>query len=332
VDEQQIQKGRIALGKPSTGRSTAIRADVGGRMSSRSGGVSPRSPIAELVGVSLRTRLSHLTEADLELRRQQDDAVHQMRVACRHLRSDLRTFAELLDDPRANPLRDELGWLAGALGDARDLEVLRVRVARLQQRDPLHPLDAAGLAEVHRRLTEQEQEALAMAREALESSRYAELLQLASAVAARPGLAAAATQPCRDILPSIVGAAWQHLAKRARRLTITDPDSDWHRARILAKRARYAAESAAVALGTKASVTAAAATTLQDILGEHQDAVVAADRLLSLGISAPPHSTLAATCGRLAERELSGAVTTRAAFPDVWRAAKGGRTTRWLSR
>jgi CHAD domain-containing protein len=301
-------------------------------MSSRSGGVSPGSPMTELVRVSLRIRLAHLTEADLELRRQRDDAVHQMRVACRHLRSDLRTFAGLLDDPRANPLRDELGWLAGALGDARDLEVLRVRVARLEQRDPLHPLDAAGLAEVHRRLVEQEQTAIAMARKALESSRYGQLLQLTSAVAAQPGLAAAATQPCRDILPSIVGVAWQHLAKRARRLTITAPDSDWHRARILAKRARYAAESAAIALGKKASATAAAATQLQDVLGEHQDAVVAADRLLALGTTAPPHSTLAVTCGRLAERELSGAVTTRAAFHDVWRDAKGGRATRWLSR
>lgn len=301
-------------------------------MGSRSADVSPGSPVADLVRLSLRTGLTRLSEADLELQQHHDDAVHRMRIACRHLRSDLRTFEHLWDDARSGPLREELGWLAGALADARDLEVLRARVARLLLLDPLHPIDRAGLIEVRRRLAEQEQAALATAEEAVESSRYAALLQLAAAVAAEPVLTTRATQSCREVLPGIVGAAWHHLAKRANKLTITAPDSEWHRARILAKRARYAAESAALALGKDAAATAAAATKLQDALGEHQDAVVAADRLLALGAAPPPDSALAVACGRLAERELAGLTATRATFHNVWRDAKGGRATRWLSR
>src|SRR5262249_14590139 len=57
-----------------------------------------------------------------------DTAVHQMRVGCRRLRSDLRTFAPLLDKAWVARLRTELGWIAEVLGGARDAEVLRARL------------------------------------------------------------------------------------------------------------------------------------------------------------------------------------------------------------
>ena len=287
-------------------------------------------PASALVLWSLRTGLARLVASDVGVRRSEPDAVHQMRVACRRLRSDLRTLAPLLDDPRTQPLRVELAWLADALGEARDLEVLLERVAKTARQDPLAPLDVAGVATVRRLLREQEEAAVEAARQALRTDRYVALLRLLTETAQDPGLTDLGRSPCRTALPPLVGKAWSHLAKRASRLRQDDPDEAWHRARILAKRARYAAEVAAQALGKSARSTAAAATAVQEVLGEHQDAAVAADRVLALAASTPADLALAVTCGRLAERERAHVRDSRAAFPATWAHVRKGKATAWL--
>ena len=54
--------------------------------------------------------------------------MHKMRVGTRRLRSALATFRPLLDRAVTDPIRDELKWIAGELGGARDAEVLRERL------------------------------------------------------------------------------------------------------------------------------------------------------------------------------------------------------------
>jgi CHAD domain-containing protein len=51
-------------------------------------------------------------------------ALHQSRVAVRRLRSALSMHKPLFRDGRAVALKDELRWLAGEMGKARDLDVL----------------------------------------------------------------------------------------------------------------------------------------------------------------------------------------------------------------
>ena len=283
---------------------------------------SPTSPAGELVRHALRSAQEAVNAYEAGVRAGEDDAVHQMRVTCRRLRSDLRTFRVLLDDERIEPLRAELRWLGSALGEARDLEVLLDRVDEVASRDPLCALDEGGVSAVRRLLQQREDGALVAAQQALASPRYAALLQLLGAVAAEPGLAAVAAEPCATVLPPLVGKAWRSLARRASRLETTDPDEDWHRARILAKRARYAAEAAAVALGKPARRTARAAERVQELLGEHQDAAFAANRFLELPPQAPDDLVLALTCGRLAERERAHIRAVRDAFPRTWRRAR----------
>ena len=67
---------------------------------------------------------------DLPVRLDAPDAVHKMRVATRRLRSALTTFKALFAADVVRPLRDELKWLAGELGAARDAEVMRERVRK----------------------------------------------------------------------------------------------------------------------------------------------------------------------------------------------------------
>lgn len=272
------------------------------------GPVSGKDPAAALVRRALAHGYQRLVEHDLGVRRDLDDAVHQLRVTCRTLRSDLRTLRPLLDDPRVEQLREELRWLADSLGGARDLEVLRAAVRELAEQDPLAPLDPGP---VDRLLVEREQVALSQAREAMGSARHLVLLQLLHDVAVEPALSEAAEQPCREVLPPLVRKAVRKVDRQVDRLSLTDPDATWHRARILAKRARYAAEAAEVALGKQVRPQARRAKGMQTVLGEHQDAVMGAARLLAL---ADEHPEVGVLCGRLAERSRARAARLRVAF------------------
>ena len=268
--------------------------------------VRGKDPAGELVQRSLALGLAGLVTHDLGVRRGTDDAVHQLRVSCRRLRSDLRAFRPLLDDPRSEALREELSWLAGSFGAARDTEVLRVRLRETATEDPLSPLDTSAVDAL---LAEEEQVAQQAGLEALRSTRYLALLQLLHDLTTAPLLSELSQQPCDAVLPPLVDRAWKRLQKRTRGLHVNAPDANWHRARILAKRARYTAETAQEATGKIPH--AKAAKRIQTSLGHHQDAVVAADRFLAL---AGEHPDLAVVCARLAERERAHVIAARRGF------------------
>jgi CHAD domain-containing protein len=258
--------------------------------------------------------------------------VHQMRVACRRLRSDLRTFAPLVDPDWAGGLRDELTWLGGSLGAARDLEVQRDRIARAAQADPLAPVDADAVGRIDAVLADREKHALAEVEAALATDRYAQLLERVVEAARHPALRPEADLPAEKVLTPLVAKAWRKLERAVEKLQPYGPDHDWHQVRIKAKRARYAAEAAAPALGSEAKRLGSAASSLQDLLGDHQDAVVAADTLLGIAAEHPDDLQLAVTCGRLVERERADVRRVRAEFPAAWKKAHRSRNTRWLRR
>ena len=80
--------------------------------------------------------LSALLEQDPLVRDHAPDAVHQMRVATRRLRSALATHRRVLDPGPDTALRAELKWLAGVLGEVRDTEVMRERLRDLLAAEP----------------------------------------------------------------------------------------------------------------------------------------------------------------------------------------------------
>ena len=101
-----------------------------------------------------------------------------------------------------------------------------------------------------------------------------------------------------------------HTEERKLRKAMGDiaADAALHDARIKAKRVRYAAEVA----GSKDVVERAKG--LQDVVGEHQDAVVAEERLRAL--SEPATALLV---GRLIERQRSRRRSARAEVPKAWK-------------
>ncbi|MEV5711543.1 CHAD domain-containing protein, partial [Actinoallomurus sp. NPDC052274] len=113
-----------------------------------------------------------------------DDSVHKMRVAARRMRSLLRTHRRLIEPAHAAGLETELKWLADALGEVRDLEVLRARfeqrLARLPDADQ-EPSWLAGMAAEELRARDR-------LREALSAPRYLALLDSVDAFLASPPL------------------------------------------------------------------------------------------------------------------------------------------------
>ncbi|MCW6009144.1 CYTH and CHAD domain-containing protein [Micromonospora sp. CPCC 205371] len=265
-----------------------------------------------------------------------DTAVHQMRVGCRRLRSDLRTFGPLVDKAWAKPLRDELGWIAGVLGAARDAEVLRARLRKTAERDPLSPPDEAAIAHIDEALAARHEEALTALDEALRSDRYVKLVDDLVAATVAPRLTPQADGRATEVLPRLVSRPWHQLAYGAKGvdgaadLDPNAPDEKWHAVRINGKKARYAVEAVAGVLGGAAPDLAKALAGVQDLLGEHQDAATAADTWLDIAAASPADHALAVTAGRLFERERAAIRTVRAEFPEAWRKAAKPRKTAWL--
>ncbi|HZN20748.1 MAG TPA: CYTH and CHAD domain-containing protein [Micromonosporaceae bacterium] len=262
--------------------------------------------------------------------------VHRMRAGCRRLRSDLRTFAPLLDQAWADRLRDELAWLDGVLGAARDAEVLRARLRRTAAADPLAPLDEVAVARLDADLAARHEDALAELEKALAAKRYRSLVDDLVAAAQAPSLTPAAERPAGELLPRLAAQPWRRLAYGsqgiggAADLDAAAPDEHWHAVRTTGRHARYAVEAAAVVAGAPATALGAALARVQDLLGEHRDAAVAAQAWLSIARSDPDDHLLAVTAGRLVERERAQMRRVRAGFTKAWRAATRPRLTAWL--
>ncbi|GAA2052684.1 hypothetical protein GCM10009839_70280 [Catenulispora yoronensis] len=232
---------------------------------------------------ALRSRADTLSALESAVRADEPDAVHQMRVAARTLRANLRAFADVLPDP--GDLTEELAWLGDALGPARDAEVMAELVLDLIERTP----EDLVLGPVRTRVQEvfglEHEAALALVAEALDSDRYRELL--ASLDAYLDG-----TKPSRK--PDL-----SRLHRKVRRrMTAALPmphgperDEAMHEARKAARRARYAAE----ALGHPSKPV----KVLQDVLGEEHDRVVTATALTDLAAGAHQAGENAFTYGVL---------------------------------
>jgi CHAD domain-containing protein len=256
------------------------------------------------------------------------EPLHQMRVGTRRLRSDLKTFRPLVDREWADGLRDELRWLGQVLGDVRDLDVLIDRLhADAGDLEPeLGPLFDA--------LETRRKRARAALLQALRTARYLELLDRLVEAATSPVLTKAADEHARAALPPLVRSAWKKVRKQAGKLGDASGDEEFHRVRVLTKRARYGADAVAPALGrkraTRARKFAQKAADVQDVLGELQDSVVAGETIEDVARAHPDAGSFNLAAGRLIERELGHRVRNRERFPSAWSRLDRKRRTNWM--
>lgn len=222
---------------------------------------------------SLRARADALAELEPEARADEPDAVHQMRVAARTLRANLRTFADVLPDTgELLRLTSELDWLGDALGPAREAEVMSELVLDLLEHTPPELVVGPVRERVEQVFGLDHEAALVVVAEALDSERYQDLLRTLAAY-----LESATVTGKPD-----PGKLHRKVRRRMRAALAMPPGAErdvaMHEARKAARRTRYAAE----ALGRPSKPVKA----LQDVLGEEHDRVVAAAALTDLAAGA----------------------------------------------
>lgn len=287
--------------------------------------LEPNAVAKDVIKYALAESVAALLHHDPLVRTGRDpEAVHQARVATRELRSNLRTFSSLLDPDWTEPLRSELGWLATSLGAVRDREVL---LDRLQGRAKTLPASDLRSANSLLQLLASEIDALRNRLKAdLDSQRYIDLLERLVEAAHSPATLADAEQAAANVLPALATTPWRRLRSAEGQLPETPSDGELHRIRILAKRARYAAEAVTPVVGPHAASFAKAAAKLQSILGEHQDAVTAQAWLRSAHVS----GRKAFVAGELIALERIAAQDARARWPKVWKALDRKRLRDWM--
>ncbi|GMA41178.1 CHAD domain-containing protein [Mobilicoccus caccae] len=295
------------LGEAASGTSSEKK----GSKKKRKGAKDPAAPesrsAGEVVLAYLAAQVGVLQSSEQALRENAPDAVHKARVATRRLRSTLKSYRALIDRVETDPLRAEIKWLTGALGDPRDGEVMLERISGLL--DSLEPdliVDRAD-RDMRAALTDEHERAHARMVKALDSTRYERLMGDLVDLLLHPPLSERATGPSSAVLPKLVAKASAKVVRQAEAAEAmpegAERDEAIHEVRKLAKAARYAAEAAGAAAGGEAKAVVSAWKDLQEALGDHQDSVVSRGVVMRLAADARKAGRETFTYGVLAERE-----------------------------
>ncbi len=250
------------------------------------------------------------------------ESLHKLRVAVRRLRAFLRVSRSILDPEWTDELRAELKWLGGALGAVRDRDVLLIHI-RAQAETLPSSSDTAALGLIVEGIEREREAARAEMLEAMSSPRYLELLGRIEIAGEAPRW-----NGVRRSVRKLAGREFRKLERAIKALGAEPSDAELHGVRIRGKRARYAGELAEASVGKKARRFVARAKNVQDVLGEHQDAVVADERLREL-VHSQSNPQLALVAGRLIERQRERMLRARAEAPQKLRQLRRAGRKAW---
>jgi CHAD domain-containing protein len=269
-------------------------------------------PPVEHLRAFLRAQLTSIERHDPAVRVGGDpEDLHKLRVAVRRSRAALREARALLAEEQGRALRGELKWLGRRLGPARDLDVLiaRLRADVAQLDGP----DAVPAGEIVTQLESDREAAQAEMLAALESPRYAELLATLEQTVAAPPVATSDVS-----LNHVARKEFRKLERQVKALGVAPSNDALHRARIQAKRLRYATELSSQLLAKDGRKIVLAAKNFQDVVGAHQDAVVAEDYIRQ-AVRRARGVGPGLAAGRLIERGRLRRSEARAELPAAWK-------------
>jgi CHAD domain-containing protein len=280
----------------------------------------------------LRAQRDQLRREDALARGGDVDGVHDMRVATRRLRSTLKTYARLLDVSDGKMLDGELAWLADTLGAVRDRDVLTENLLSDIARHAPSLLGGPVTDRIRRRLSVDHSAARADLVAALDSQRYRDLRDALDRAANEAGPDAA-----RRRLYAMARASLRSADRRLDCALDTSGnrkaghrDAAVHAARKAYKRSRYAIDVLIPLAGRPARRLAAHIGEIQDALGAHQDAVVAAALLNQLSEEAQADGESSAPYGLLYKHQRAIAAHQRRAAAKLYRSSEHSKLCRWL--
>lgn len=280
--------------------------------------VGPDGLAVDALRSVLARHVRHLLFSDVAVRRDLPDSVHQMRVAARRLRSTFSTYRTLLDKDAVAPIREDLAWLARELGAVRDTEVIHELLVDLSQTLPEEQDRVTARAAVDAWFQRRMPAARASVLAAIRTDRHDQLIEDLIAFVIEPPVTDDAFRPVEDVLLPRVRRVWRRLASRVEELDMAAPDEQWHEVRILAKKARYAAEGLAPVMGRPMHKCAERLAAVTDLLGTHQDAHVAREVLRSLATSSETAPQESFVLGMMSQHEADRQRDFRTAFADLW--------------
>ena len=266
------------------------------------------------------------------------ECLHQMRVAARRLRSALRVFRDAIPARRVKALTGGLRWIADALGRVRDLDVYLIDLD--EKVDSATPDCCEALAPYRMHLDEKREKARAILLRALDSRRFSRFVDRFSRfLAAGPpkrAKAPLAGEPTTAIAGHMIERQFKKVLRSGRALTKACPDMELHKLRIRFKRLRYTAEFFSDLYGGPVKKLARNARRFQNLLGDHQDAVVAQQMIRDYSASATGARTalrqLNLALGQLVFLEAQSAELSREAFFERWAAFDTKSTRRPLKK
>jgi len=318
------------------GRSAKLERVLAGQLPGpdRPAPLTSSSPAGQVVLAYLRAQVERLKSLDPMVCRDEPDAVHQMRVATRRLRSTLRSFGNVILRDRTQRLAAELKWLGTVLGEARDSEVRAGHLQAGLRETPGELVIGPVQARVQGHFASVRADARTALLGALDSRRYFSLLDELDQLMSEPPLTPQAARPAADVLPAAARRPYRQARRRMRRARRASPgqrtDAALHEARKAAKRARYASEAMAPAIGKQASRFAKQMKKVQSVLGDHQDAVIARQVERELGIGAHLAGENAFSYGLLYGRDTCDAERLQAQAWRTWNRASRPRYRSWM--
>jgi len=260
----------------------------------------------DLVTTAIAEHLRHLIEQDPRVRAHEDDAVHQMRVATRRIRSVIAAYPTVLSGPRTDAVADELKLLAAILGNARDAEVQAERGEQLLAGENASAAITSVLVEDQRH---RERLAINRVLTSLDNPRYFELLDEIERLVIDPERGPDADRKARSALRDAVDECDRDLRKANKRLQSigasekVERQAQLHRIRKQAKQLRYSADPGSLLRPPVKAATARRAKAIQERLGDYNDAAIS--RGLISHAAADPRITAADAfmLGRLDAKE-----------------------------
>ncbi|MFT4043467.1 MAG: CYTH and CHAD domain-containing protein [Gordonia sp. (in: high G+C Gram-positive bacteria)] len=268
---QKLLRG--AGGQPPASASKLARAIGSTPAVAASPELSRRPTALELVITDIAAHRNTLIAYDPLVRIDAHDAVHQMRVAARRLRSVLSGFPTVLDPARTAAVAGELKLLARILGEARDSEVQLTIAASLLRDESASEALIAALSGTESTVHER---AITAAHAAMNSERYFRLLDAIDTLVAAPPAGPDADTPAIAAVDTAIAKSRKHIRNAQDALAgLPEGSPEWsaqiHVIRKRAKRLRYIIAAAEPLGKKKHRAIATAAKQIQATLGEYND-------------------------------------------------------------
>lgn len=245
------------------------------------------------------------------------EALHQMRVGMRRLRSAVKGFAPALHLPKA-AREKQIGKISRSLGMLRDLDVL-LEAIETRYKPALPKKEKATLKKALELLAEERRHAFRVVSSTLKENRYLSFKEKLSAWLENPRYEAMAQLPIQEVLPDLllpevstlflhpgwtIGVNWkdgkmeiENLSAEAVEKKFAKQGEVLHDLRKQVKRVRYQMNLFTEFYGSAFAEYVDDMKSIQDILGNMQDSVVLAETLTGV-----LHSNLAKQLPTLAEK------------------------------